>query len=159
MRTMESINVEIIPFEDRYLKDFVGLNVEWLDHYFVVEDEDRELMGQARERIIDTDGQIFFARINEQIVGTVAMIDRGEKGYELAKMAVTPNFQGLKIGQKLLDACLDFGREKGLARIYLESNTVMVPAINLYRKNGFKEMKEYHDSPYQRSNIQMEVFL
>lgn len=151
--------MEIIPFEDRYLKDFVGLNVEWLDHYFVVEDEDRELMGQARERIIDTGGQIFFARINEQIVGTVAMIDRAEKGYELAKMAVTPNFQGLKIGQKLLDACLDFGREKGLDRIYLESNTVMVPAINLYRKNGFKEMKEYHDSPYQRSNIQMEVFL
>ncbi len=156
---MESINVEIIPFEDRYLKDFVGLNVEWLDHYFVVEDEDRELMGQARERIIDKGGQIFCARINEQIVGTVAMINRGEKGYELAKMAVTPNFQGLKIGQKLLDACLDFGREKGLDRIYLESNTIMVPAINLYRKNGFKEMKEYHDSPYQRSNIQMEVFL
>ena len=159
MKTMEQIKVEIIPFEDRYLQDFVGLNVEWLDHYFVVEEEDRQLMGEAKQRIIDNGGQIFFARIREQIVGTVAMINREERGFELAKMAVTPNFQGLKIGQKLLDACLDFGREKGLDRVYLESNTVMVPAINLYRKNGFAEMKEYHESPYKRSNIQMEVFL
>ncbi len=159
MKTMEQIKVEIIPFEDRYLQDFVGLNVEWLDHYFVVEEEDRQLMGEAKQRIIDNGGQIFFARIGEQIVGTVAMINREERGFELAKMAVTPSFQGLKIGQKLLDACLDFGREKGLDRIYLESNTIMVPAINLYRKNGFAEMKEYHESPYERSNIQMEVFL
>ncbi len=156
---MEQIKVEIIPFEERFLQDFVGLNVEWLDHYFVVEDEDRTLMGKAKELIIDKGGEIFFARINQQIVGCVAMINREEKGFELAKMAVTPNFQGLQIGQKLLDACLDFAREKGLDRVYLESNTIMVPAINLYRKNGFKEMKEYHESPYKRSNIQMEVIL
>lgn len=159
MNTMEQLNVAIISFEDRYLQDFVNLNLAWLEYFFEVEEEDKILMSQAKERIIDTGGEIFFAKVGEEIVGTVAMIDRGENGFELAKMGVTPKYQGLKIGQKLLDACLDFARQKGLDRVYLESNTRMAPAINLYRKNGFVELKEYKPSPYKRSNIQMEIYL
>ena len=46
----------------------------------------------------------------------------------------------------------------GATRVYLESNTILEPAINLYRKLGFKSV-EGGASPYGRCNIQMEVWL
>jgi hypothetical protein len=39
-------------------------------------------------------------------------------------------------------------------RVYLESNTILEPAIRLYRKLGFDEFVG-EPSPYARCNIQM----
>ena len=55
-------------------------------------------------------------------------------------------------------ALLDRAREVGATRVYLESNTILEPAIHLYRKLGFKRV-EGGASPYDRCNIQMEVRL
>lgn len=159
MNTMESVKVDIIPFEERYIQDFTEINVEWLEEFFVVEEYDIQILKQAKEKIIDQGGEIFFARVDNQIVGTVAMINRDELGYELAKMGVRPAYQGRKIGQKLMDVCLDYARNKGIKRVYLESNRIMKPAINFYYKTGFTELKEYQPTPYKRSDIQMEIFL
>jgi ribosomal protein S18 acetylase RimI-like enzyme len=156
---MEPTQLEIVPFKDQYLSDFVALNVDWLEKYFEIEDYDLKILNGAKKHIIDPGGEIFFARIDNKVVGTVAMINREESGYELSKMAVAPEYQGLKIGQKLMDACMDFARRNKIRRVYLESNTKLIPAINLYRKNGFREFESEKDSPYVRSNIKMEIWL
>ncbi|MEE8062491.1 MAG: GNAT family N-acetyltransferase, partial [Gemmatimonadales bacterium] len=75
--------------------------------------------------------------------------------YELAKMAVSPEAQGKGIGWLLGQAVLDRARELGATTVYLESNTVLEPAIALYRKLGFKRVTGA-PSPYARCNIQME---
>ena len=62
--------MEIIPFESHYAQDFKRLNEAWLEHYFVVEPYDSELLGRCEESIIKPGGFIFFVRIDEQIVGT-----------------------------------------------------------------------------------------
>ena len=38
----------------------------------------------------------------------------------------------------------------------LESNTLLKPAIHIYKKIGFKELSEYHPA-YERGDIQMEL--
>ena len=53
---------------------------------------------------------------------------------------------------------LDRAREVGATRVYLESNTILEPAINLYHKLGFKPF-EGGASPYDRCNVQMEIWL
>ncbi|RZL43422.1 MAG: MarR family transcriptional regulator, partial [Pedobacter sp.] len=40
--------------------------------------------------------------------------------------------------------------------IYLESNTILKPAINLYHKLGFEKIAG-KPTPYTRCNIQMEL--
>jgi GNAT superfamily N-acetyltransferase len=72
-------------------------------------------------------------------------------------MGVDPDYQGLGIGYALGKAVLQDARERGAKRVYLESNTILEPAIRLYRKLGFQAF-EGRDSPYQRCNIQMEIF-
>ncbi len=89
-----------------------------------------------------------------EIVGTVALINESEC-YELSKMAVSPKYQGLKIGQKLMDYCIEFSKKQGWKKIMLYSNRKLVPAINLYRKTGFEEVELEKDTYYERSDIKM----
>ena len=53
---------------------------------------------------------------------------------------------------------MDRARELGASRVFLESNTILEPAINLYRKLGFTPVQD-EASPYDRCNIQMEIWL
>ena len=151
--------VTIIPFESKYANDFARLNVEWLEKFFVVEPHDVELLERCEETIIDNGGYIFFAKVDETIAGTFSLIKSNDGVYELGKMAVSPEFQGKKIGQKLLDFCIKFAKEKQWKKILLYSNTNLENAIYLYKKYGFVEIAQEKNPPYQRSNIKMELVL
>ncbi|MGB2056478.1 MAG: GNAT family N-acetyltransferase, partial [Flavobacteriaceae bacterium] len=97
---------------------------------------------------------IFFAKINSKIVGTVALINQKEC-YELSKMAVSPKYQGLKIGHELINHCIEFSRQQGWNKIMLYSNTILETAIHLYKKVGFKKVKLEDHANYNRANIKM----
>jgi ribosomal protein S18 acetylase RimI-like enzyme len=73
-------------------------------------------------------------------------------------MAVSPAAQGKNIGWLLGRAIIEKARALGASTLYLESNTILKPAINLYHKLGFKKVAG-HVSPYERCNIQMELKL
>lgn len=151
-------DVELIDYDSAYDQIFHDLNIEWLETYFYVEPHDTEVLQNPKSYIIDNDGYIFFAKFNNEVVGTVALINEKEC-YELSKMAVSPKYQGLKIGQKLMDKCISFSREQGWERIILYSNRILTPAINLYRKVGFQEVEVEKDVYYERADIKMELRL
>ena len=74
-------------------------------------------------------------------------------------MAVSPLAQGLGIGYQLGAAALAKARALGAGRVYLESNTKLGPALNLYYKLGFHKTVADTPSPYERCNIQMDLLL
>lgn len=151
--------IHIIPFDPKYAKDFADLNVAWLEKYFVVEPHDVELLERCEETIINKGGHIFFAKSGSAIAGTFALIKLQDGIYELGKMAVSPKFQGQRIGQQLMSFCLDFAKDQNWTKVILYSNTVLENAIHIYKKYGFVEIELEKDSPYQRSNIKMELTL
>ena len=134
------LDISIIPFEEKYASHFYSLNVAWLEKYFYVEPYDEKVLGNPKEFIIDKGGFVFFAIYNNEIAGTVALINEKEC-YELSKMAVSPKYHGQKIGQQLMDYCIDFSKNKGWKNIMLYSNRVLEPAIALYKKVGFVEVE------------------
>ena len=160
-RTLEELekfqSVSVVDFDDKYAEDFGRLNYEWIAKYYTVEEHDHDQLDDPRQYIIDRGGQIFFALVNDEVVGTVAMIRVNYDVFELAKMAVSPQFQGYKIGERLMQACVDFAKHEGAAVIFLESNTKQFAAVNLYRKFGFKETPLDPNSLYARANIRMEL--
>ncbi|GAA0716949.1 hypothetical protein GCM10009430_13200 [Aquimarina litoralis] len=151
--------VTIIPFDPKYAKDFADLNVAWLEKYFVVEPHDVELLEKCEETIINNGGHIFFAKVGSEISGTFSLIKNQKGIYELGKMAVSPEFQGQKIGQQLLTFCIDFAKKQHWTKLILYSNTKLENAIYIYKKYGFTEIELEKDSPYLRSNIKMELIL
>ena len=147
-------HVKIIDFDEKLSSHFRDLNFEWLENYFYIEEHDREVLENAKTYIIDNGGYIFFASYKNEIIGTVALVNEKE-GYELSKMAVSPKYQGFKIGQQLMQHCIDFAKNKGWSELILYSNTVLKNAIYIYRKFGFIEVDLEMNSPYQRSDIKM----
>ncbi|GGG45414.1 GNAT family N-acetyltransferase [Bizionia arctica] len=151
------MRIEIIPFNEAYSKDFYKLNIEWLKTYFYVEPFDEEVLSNPEKHIIHKGGFIFFVLLNKQVIGTVAMMPMLEKGsFELTKMAVSPEFRGLKIGQKLMHHCLDYAKENQFKRLVLYSSRKLENAIYIYKKHGFFEVPVEADCHYKRCDIKME---
>ncbi|MFK7781216.1 GNAT family N-acetyltransferase [Psychroserpens sp.] len=149
--------IEIIPFDNSYANDFYELNVEWLKTYFYVEPIDEEILSKPNQYIINKGGHIFFAKLEGVIVGTVALMPIEGNLFELTKMAVTPKYRGLKIGQQLMQHCIDFAKSIELPKLILYSNRRLENAIYIYRKYGFIEIPVEPNSVYARSDIKMEL--
>ena len=82
-----------------------------------------------------------------------------ERVFELTKMAVAPRHQGNKIGQQLMQYCIDFAVINKFDALVIYSNTLLENAIYIYRKYGFIEIPVEEKSPYKRCNIKMELVI
>ena len=150
--------MEIINYDKKHAKRFYELNIEWLKTFFYVEPFDEEVLSKPEVYIIDKGGHIFFALLEVEVVGTVALMPTKDEGvFELTKMAVSPNHRGYKIGQQLMQHCIDFAKSQNFKGLMLYSNTKLENAIYISRKYGFVEIPVELNSPYKRSNIKMEL--
>ncbi|BAV05895.1 transcriptional regulator, MarR family with acetyltransferase activity [Filimonas lacunae] len=154
----ESQDVEIVPFQLQYQQAFKNLNEEWISTYFTMEAADYKALDNPKAYILDKGGYILVALYKGEPAGVCALIkmDDPEYDFEMAKMAVSPRMQGKHIGWLLGQAIVAKAKEAGARKIYLESNTILKPAVNLYYKMGFSKVIG-HASPYERCNIQMEL--
>lgn len=153
------MQVKIIPFDSKHAQVFKKLNLNWLERYFYVEEKDKKLLENCQESIIDIGGYIFLAEAETKVVGCFSLIPFGERTFELGKMAVAPEYQGHRIGQRLLSFAIGFAREKRWDAIVLYSSTKLDAALHVYRKYGFKEVPLEKNLPYQRSDIKMKLTL
>ncbi|WP_367770508.1 helix-turn-helix domain-containing GNAT family N-acetyltransferase [Flavobacterium sp. WC2421] len=156
----ESKNVKIIEYSAEFQSAFKSLNEEWISTYFEMEEADYKALDNPNEYIINKGGKIVVALYNDEPLGVCALIKMNDNTYdfELAKMAVSPKAQGKNIGFLLGTAVINMAKELGASNIYLESNTILKPAIQLYQKLGFQKIVG-HTTPYKRCNIQMELIL
>lgn len=156
----ESRNVQIVDYKPAYREAFRQLNEEWISKYFKMEEADHKALDNPQKNIIARGGHILVALFNNEPVGVCALLKMNDPvyEYELAKMAVSPKAQGKSIGWLLGKAAIDKAKALGAKKLYLESNTILEPAINLYHKLGFQKVVG-HPTPYERCNIQMELAL
>lgn len=151
-------NIKIVEYEERYHDDLKRLSYEWLEKYVSVEPEDEKILNNPKEVVLDKGGFIFFVEYGEEIVGTVSLIRVDETTFELAKLGVTEKYQGLKIGNMLMEKCLYVAKQKKAKRIILFTNHILTSAIAVYKKFDFKEIPLVNNK-YIESDIKMEVNL
>jgi ribosomal protein S18 acetylase RimI-like enzyme len=156
MKENECIRVEIVNYEPKYKAAFRVLNMEWISTYFKMEDTDYKALDNPEDYILAKGGHILVAIFDNEPVGVCALakMQDDEYDYELAKMAISPKLQGKHIGLILAQAVIEKAKSLGARNVYLESNTILEPAISLYRKLGFQEIVG-RPSPYERANIKM----
>jgi len=159
-KARESKDVKIVSYEPCYREVFKSLNEEWIQQYFEMEEADHKALDNPEKYILQNGGFIFVALYKSEPMGVCALLKMNDEHYdfELAKMAVNPTAQGKSIGYLLGRAAIQKAMESGASTIYLESNTILKPAINLYQKLGFQKIAG-HSTPYKRCNIQMELIL
>lgn len=159
--TKSNVAVLVRQFRPGDEAAFRRLNEEWIRRYFVLESKDEESFNDPQGKILDRGGQIFFAVLEEVIVGCCGLVAIGTGEFEVVKMAVAESCQGAGIGRYLLEQTVAAARESGATRLYLETNRKLGPAIRLYESVGFRELpaERVVASPYARASVYMELFL
>ena len=154
---MNAGSIRIVDYSPRWREDFARLNIEWLERWFSVEAIDREVLGDPETHILQPGGHVLFAIDQDgRVVGTVALKRESEGVYELTKMAVAPEARGGGVGRALMQGVLDAFRAREGRELFLESNSMLGPAIALYESVGFR----HHPAPrpgshYARADVYM----
>lgn len=84
-------------------------------------------------------GNFWVAVDNEEVIGSIALIDIGNKQSALRKMFVRKDRRGKEtgLGQKLLDHVIGWCQQKNINEIYLGTFNKLEAAQRFYKKNGF----------------------
>ena len=149
--------IRIVDYSPRWRDDFSRLNIEWLERWFVVEAIDREVLSDPETHILAAGGRVLFAIDDDaHAVGTVALRHEGQGVYELTKMAVEPALRGGGVGRLLMRRALDVFRQLDGRELFLESSSLLAPALKLYESVGFV----HHPAPrpgshYARADVYM----
>lgn len=150
--------IEIIEYADQYKEYFKSLNYDWIQKYFWIEPTDEAVLNNPAEAVIAKEGYIFFARLNDVIVGTCALMRVEPYVYELGKMAVAEAYRELGIGTILMKNVIARAKKLRLRKLVLYSNTKLHAAINMYIRFGFYLVPktDFHN---HRANVKMELKL
>ncbi|PRB03048.1 MarR family transcriptional regulator [Chryseobacterium sp. MYb7] len=150
--------VKIVAYESQYKEAFKALNEEWIKAFFVMEAGDYKLLDNPEEHILNKDGHIVFALLDGEVVGTCALVKTEDNPltFELSKMAVSPKAQGKKLGYLLGNALVEKAKELNAGKVFLVTNSILVPAIKLYEKLGFIHTP-IGQAEYDRADVRMEL--
>jgi glutamate/tyrosine decarboxylase-like PLP-dependent enzyme/ribosomal protein S18 acetylase RimI-like enzyme len=151
--------IVIDTYKDEYQPAFAALNYAWIEKYFAVEPPDRQQLDHPRRHIVEAGGEVFLLFENGVAKGACAMLKVDAVTFELTKMGVDPSAQGRGYAQRLMQAAIDFARQRGAERIVLRSHTSLRNAIAIYRKFGFTVTQLGRDEEYARCDIHMALDL
>jgi DNA-binding MarR family transcriptional regulator/GNAT superfamily N-acetyltransferase len=94
-----------------------------------------ENLERSRERC-------WIAEIDGEPVGSVFVVKESKTLAKLRLLIVEPKARGRGLGRRLVEECIAFAREKGYRRLVLWTQSNLAAARAIYRKTGFKRVKQ-----------------
>jgi N-acetylglutamate synthase-like GNAT family acetyltransferase len=87
-------------------------------------------------------GNFWVAVSDDEVVGTVALLDIGNQRGALRKMFVHAGYRGPTHGvsARLLDTLLDWSRARGVKEVYLGTIEKFLAAHRFYERNDFEQV-------------------
>lgn len=152
-------NISVIDYRPEHQPYFEQFNRNWIEHYFWLEEVDRFVLTQPEKAIIEPGGAILVALLNNAVAGVVALRKVNDTTYEFTKMAVDERFRRKGVAEALSRAAIHKAATLQATSIILYSQTILQPAVTLYRKLGFREVPLIPGHVYKRSDIKMELVL
>jgi len=149
--------IKILEYQKEHKEIFRKLGEEWISQHFELIDHDLHILADPEGTIISKGGQIIFAELDGEIIGTAALVLKPNDRFELAKLGVTEKAKRKGIGRLLTEEIIKRAKKAGAQSLFLESNRVLKPAILLYEKIGFVEVNPEAKTP--QCDIEMKLSL
>jgi ribosomal protein S18 acetylase RimI-like enzyme len=125
-----------------------------------LEEEERLSESAWTERIAPSDSRVWFveATDDDEFVGmAVGALDDPSKTAHLFGMWVEPERRRSRIGKRLVETVIEWGRARGAVRIELEVNELTRPAVALYQACGFAPTGHSRPLPSDPSATALEM--
>lgn len=147
--------MEMVEYKEEYKKDFIEFNTNWIVENFGALEEPDINSFCSIEQNIKNGAMIFFAVENGVPLACSMVLPVDVGVFEICKLASNNKVPHKGAGSAVFKACMDFAKKKGAKKIIIISNSKLKPALHIYEKFGFKEVKlaDYH---YTRGDIAFE---
>jgi ribosomal protein S18 acetylase RimI-like enzyme len=97
------------------------------------------------------DGRLYIAYVDGEVAGCVGLRRFDANRCELKRLYIREKYRHLGLGQQLSLKVIDDARQIGYQQILLDTLSTMTPAMNLYRKLGFRQIAAYYNNPIREA--------
>ncbi|MEK6730948.1 MAG: GNAT family N-acetyltransferase [Pseudomonadota bacterium] len=138
------LKIEIKPYLDDYRDQIIDLILKIQTEEFGVSIslDDQPDLKTIHRFYQKEDGNFWVALHGDRVVGTIALLDIGNKQAALRKMFVDGDYRGKEKGvaHALLGELIAWCKNKKFQEIYLGTTSAYLAAHRFYEKNGFEEI-------------------
>lgn len=148
--------MEIIEYREKYKKDFIQFNTDWIkDNFGYLEEEDLDTFDHIEESL-EQGAMIYFALEEESVLAACMAKPLDKDGtWELCKLGSNKHLPHQGAGSAVFEAAMNWAIGHGAKKLFLISNSKLKPALHIYEKYGFREVK-LEDYEYARGDIAFE---
>lgn len=133
--------MKVIPFEEKYRQDFIDFNTEWIiSNFGFLEEHDKETFEKIDDEM-KLGAMIFFAVENDVALATCMAMPMQGTTWEICKLGSNKNVPHKGAGSAVFEAAMKWALNHGAERLFILSNSKLKPALHIYRKYGFEEIK------------------
>jgi GNAT superfamily N-acetyltransferase len=93
-------------------------------------------------------GEFFVAYLRGEAVGCGAVKHHAGAPAEIKRMWIAPAARGIGMGRRLLETLEACARAGGARVAHIETSSVLVEALALYRSTGWVEVPAFNDEPF-----------
>ena len=98
-------------------------------------------------------GSFFVLKNDAKVIGTIAVINKGDSIAELKRMYVDKDYQKRGYGSLLFNKALDFCRRHNFKKLEFETNKKFTEAHEFYKKRGCEIVDEDERSYYMEKML------
>ncbi len=102
---------------------------------------------------VETGGIFYVLKDGNKVIGTIAVINKGNHIAELKRLYIDKPYRGNGYGSKLVDEAIEFCNDNEFIKIEFETDKIFKKAHLLYKKRGFKIIKENQESFYMEKYL------
>lgn len=151
--------MEIIEYQEKYKKDFIRFNTDWIeDNFGFLEAEDIYTFDHIEDSL-EKGAMIYFALEKGNVLATCMAKPMEESGtWEICKLGSNKQIPHKGAGSAVFEASMKWAVSHGAKKLFILSNSKLKPALHIYEKYGFREIK-LKDYEYVRGDIAFEYIV
>ncbi|WP_394775481.1 GNAT family N-acetyltransferase [Flavobacterium sp.] len=136
----------IIPIENKYADTIVDLilNIQQKEFNVAITIDDQPDLLNIQNFYYTNGGCFWGAFINDELVGTIALVKFSDNEAAIRKMFVKKEFRGkeFSIAQQLLDTLINYCNENQIDDLYLGTISILEAALRFYERNNFNRIEK-----------------
>ena len=149
--------MKVISYDKKYKKDFIELNLAWINALFKLEREDEIFLNNIDNSIKNGANIFFTLDDNDDVLACILTEPLRNDMWEISYFAARNLGSGKGAGKLCLNEALKYAIKKGAKLFEIVTNTKCFKAIHIYESFGFKKIDDPIINPFKRGNYFMEA--